>query len=68
VKKLLKSAAVVLSLAAFWSVAAPTPSANAWPGSCPNSAPCSRNSQCDTYCGHVGWGVCGSGLCCICAG
>ena len=35
---------------------------------CPHGAPsCSRDYQCDAYCGQVGWGAC-EAFCCACLG
>ena len=37
-------------------------------GACyPWQPSCSRNSQCDAWCGQKGWGVC-SHWCCLCLG
>ena len=33
----------------------------------PGQPSCSRNKQCDSYCGTPGWGVC-SRFCCYCLG
>lgn len=59
----------LLVLLTFFAVNATVPKAEAW-GCAPGQPFCTvgNHAQCDSWCGHAGWGQCYAPGCCWCLG